>query len=146
MSLRFHYTKFPRGVYFPVLDISVADPHGGNPGFIYKVIVDSGASGCIFHAGIGESIGLDIKSGRKLPLLGVTEGKGEQYLHQVIIDIEGRLKILSEVGFSYDLNFPFGLLGEREFFDVFRICFDLSRKEFELFPKYRQSKKWTTSD
>lgn len=39
MSLRFHYTKFPRGVYFPVLDIAVADPHGGNPGFIYKVIV-----------------------------------------------------------------------------------------------------------
>lgn len=146
MSLRFRYSKFPGGIYFPVVDIAVTHPQKSNSAFTYtyKAIIDSGASGCVFHAGIGESIGLDIKSGRRLSLAGVTEGRGEQYLHQVIIDIEGQLKILSEVSFSYDLRFPFGLLGQREFFDVFRVCFDLSRQEFELSPKYRHRDKWTS--
>src|SRR3990167_3435017 len=137
MTIRFRYTKFPPNIYFPVVDLIVTNPATKIPSPAYKAIIDSGASGCILHASIGEFIGLDIKSGKRLSLKGVTEGGGEQYLHQVVLDIEGQLQILAEVGFSYDLQCPFGLLGQREFFDVLKICFDLSRKQFEILPKHR---------
>lgn len=144
MSIRFRYTKFPPNIYFPVVDLVVIHPRKNIPSPQYKAIIDSGASGCIFHASIGEFIGLNVKSGKKLPLKGVTEGAGEQYLHQVILDVEGQLSILAEVGFSYDLHYPFGLLGEREFFEVLKICFDLSRKEFEITPKHRRQERFTS--
>ena len=38
----------------------------------YEVLLDSGADYCIFHAGIGEVIGLDIKSAKRMIFLKVS--------------------------------------------------------------------------
>ena len=100
----------------------------------YTSLVDSGASLCIFHAAIGEKIGLNIQSGRKGILKGVTVGTGVQFIHEISL-VCGSHSFNTEVGFSYDLDMPWGLLGQQGFFDKFRVCFDKSKSEFEITPK-----------
>ena len=138
--MKFSYERFPPDddpVYFPTLKVTVINPKTKKPYLDYKVLVDSGAVAPVFHAWVGEAIGLDIKKGKKLRLLGVTTGKGEQFVHEVDIIVGGN-EIKLEVGFSYNLKFPFGLLGQRGFFEKNRICFDLPVGDFEINPKTRK--------
>lgn len=138
--MKFLYERFPPDddpVYFPTLEIKVINPDTQQISKNYKVLVDSGAAGCVFHAFIGEDIGIVVPSGIKRPLRGVTKGNGECFLHEVTIDVGGN-KIDLEVGFSYDLRFPFGLLGQKGFFEKNRVCFDLLVGDFEINPKERK--------
>ncbi len=135
--MKFLYERFPPDddpVYFPTLKIKVVNPRNGQVSKDYKVLLDSGAAGCVFHSFIGESVGIDIKSGVRRPLRGVTEGKGEVFMHKIILEVGGK-KFDIEIGFSYDLKFPLGLVGEKGFFEKNRICFDLPVGDFEITPK-----------
>lgn len=49
---------------------------------------------------------------------GVTSKEGEVFYHTVVVSLHG-LEVESVVGFSYDLDMPFGLLGQVGFFDSF---------------------------
>ncbi|OGY08355.1 MAG: hypothetical protein A2782_00840 [Candidatus Blackburnbacteria bacterium RIFCSPHIGHO2_01_FULL_43_15b] len=98
------------------------------------MLVDSGASLSVLHAKFGEKVGLDVKSGKKMQLKGATVGMGTQFIHEITMIIGGQSFNL-EVGFSYDLDMPWGLLGQNGFFDKFRVCFDKAKSEFELTPK-----------
>lgn len=136
--MKFKYERFPPDddpVYFPTVKIKVINPRTKETSKDYKVLIDSGAANCVLHAFIGESIGIDIKSGEKIPLYGVTEGKGEMFIHKVTIELGGHEMDIN-VGFSYDLRFPLGgLLGQKGFFEKNRICFDLPVGDFEITPK-----------
>ena len=144
--MKFPYNKYPlekseafpekTSIFYPTLKLTLINPKTKQVFPNYVVLVDSGASACVFHAGIGEAIGMDIESGKKVPMRGITAGKGEQFFHNVILVIEGT-SIENYVGFSCDLKFPFGLLGQEGFFDKFRVCFDSPKKEFEITPKLR---------
>jgi hypothetical protein len=129
---------FPKktSVFYPTVNLTLINSKTKQAFPNYAVLVDSGASHCVFHAGIGEAIGIDVRSGKKAPMRGVTVGEGEQFFHKIVLVIEGN-KVESYVGFSYDLRFPFGLLGQEGFFDKFRVCFDFPKKEFEITPKTR---------
>ena len=136
--MKFSYEKYPSiegaTVLYPTLNVGLVNPKTKKTISAYKVLVDSGAAGCVFHGLIGEVIGLDVTSGEELPMSGVTKGNAKQYLHPVIIEIGGN-KIDLVVGFSYDLSFPFGLLGQLGFFEKFRVCFDQPVGDFEITPK-----------
>ncbi len=138
--MKFSYERFPPDddpVYFPTLKIKITNPANNKTSQDYKVLVDSGAASSVFHAYIGESIGFNITSGEKFPLSGVVEGKGEIFMHSVSILIGG-IYVDLNVGFSYDLRFPLGLLGQRGFFEQNRVCFDLPVGDFEINPKIRK--------
>jgi hypothetical protein len=47
-------------------------------------IIDSGASGCLFHASIGRAVGLDIEKGIVAETLGVT-GPSKLFLNDITI-------------------------------------------------------------
>ncbi len=99
----------------------------------YSALVDSGADFCIFDAEIGEALGLDVKSGEK-EIFGGIQGKGgaEAFFHKVGLNIGG-WGYNATVGFSYDIaKFGFGVLGQKGFFDIFTIKFDLLKEEIEL--------------
>jgi len=142
--VKFQYNQYPlyptkafpdkKSIFYPTFNLTLINPKTKQVLPNYMVLVDSGASNCVFHAGIGEAIGIDIKSGKKAPLRGVTTGEGKQFFHEVTLVIKGN-KVESYIGFSYDLKLPFGLLGQEGFFDKFRICFNLPRKEFEITQK-----------
>ena len=140
--MNFKYSKFSAQpseafpnlteVWRPVIPVKIVHK---DKEFGYLALVDSGADFCIFHASIGELLGLSIKSGKTSPLYGVTSGKGEVFYHQLELEVGG-WKIKSKVGFSYDLSYPLGILGQKGFFEFFSIVFDFKKKIVDLRPKY----------
>lgn len=113
----------------PVIPIEIIH---NNHSVHYEVLVDSGADFCIFDAQIGELLGIDITSGEKQEVWGIT-GIGEPYyIHPVTIKIGG---------WPYEINAGFlpaiarmgyGVLGQKGFFDIFVVKFDLLKEEIEL--------------
>ena len=97
----------------------------------YYGLIDSGADLCLFHAKIGEIIGLNIKSGKQTKLFGL-EGKAVAYFHNITINVGG-WEYGCHAGFSYDVkDMPYGLLGQKGFFDRFIVNFDFDKEYIEL--------------
>lgn len=99
----------------------------------YTALIDSGADFCIFDAGIGDYLGLDVKSGAREIFGGIQErGGAEAFFHPVIINIGG-WNYKTIISFSYDIaKHGFGVLGQKGFFDIFVVKFDLLKEEIEL--------------
>ncbi len=122
--MKFKYSKFPaqsseafpeiKEVWRPVIPIKIINK---TKEYGYLALVDSGADFCIFHGEIGELLGIPVNKGRTSPLFGVTSGEGF-------------------VGFSYDLKYPLGILGQKGFFEFFQVMFDFKKKIVDLRPKY----------
>ena len=54
------------------------------------------------------------------------------YLHQVNLEIGG-IQFKTDVGFSYDISDRgYGIFGQKGFFDLFSVKFDLQKEEVEL--------------
>ena|SRR3989344_5577930 len=104
--------------------------------FDYAALIDSGADFCIFDAGIGEALDIDVKSGRKITFSGIQDAGGAQaYVHEVTIVIGG-WEHKTMVGFSYDIaSDGYGILGQKGFFDLFIVKFDFLKEEVELTPR-----------
>jgi len=143
--MKFPYSKYFLGrpsrlfgsyVEYPTVNIDLINPSNGRIATNYIVLVDSGAAMCVFHANIAESLGIDVESVIPMPLRGVGPFPGKHFVHTIELVLGGHHTIL-EAGFSYDLNIPFGLLGQKGFFEKFRICFDLPKRDFEIVPKER---------
>lgn len=141
--MKFRYVKFPlqqRSDFFgnsilkPIIPIKIAHKDAAVK---YAVLIDSGADFCIFDAKIGEYLGLQIKSGIREIFGGIQEkGEAEAFLHEIIINIGG-WDYKTTIGFSYDIaNHGFGILGQKGFFDIFVVKFDLLKKEIELKPRH----------
>lgn len=139
MILKFPYRKFPRDpnevfsgkeqVKRPVIPIKVKYK---NNEIDYLVLIDSGADFCIFHADIGDVLGISIKKGKKLEFFGIIGDKEEAFFHEVTINVGGYDKKLF-CGFSYQFNkMPYGILGQKGFFDLFEIKMDYQKNRIEL--------------
>jgi len=106
---------------------------------IYDALVDSGADFSIFHAEVGEALGLDVPSGDKRYFAGVEKSNGkvgaEAFLHKITISVQGfgvhEIKTL--IAFSYDINDNgYGILGQKGFFEHFPVKFDYKKATFEI--------------
>ena len=99
----------------------------------YAALIDSGADFCIFDAEIGENLGLNVRSGKKEQFGGIQEiGGAEAFLHEVVLNIGG-WDYKTIISFSYDIaKWGYGILGQKGFFDIFKISFDYRKEEVEL--------------
>ena len=132
--MKFPYYKFREGVTRPVIEIEVSS---NNKTLRYFSLIDSGADMNIFHADVGYALGIDIESGRKGYVAGITQGESQvHYTHQVILSVGG-WKYETTVAFMPSLSKNgHGLLGQRDFFNLFkRVSFDFNKKEIELVQK-----------
>ena len=95
----------------------------------FEAIVDSGSPWCLFHAQIGESIGIRVDTGQRGSLGGVLAGaSSDVYFHQVkLVFLGGMVDTIA--GFSHDLSLA-AILGRQGFFDNCTVSFDPSRSEF----------------
>ena len=102
----------------------------------YDALIDSGADFCIFDASLGESLGLDIRSGTEIAFGGIQQrGGATAYLHHLQIAVGGH-GYTTIVGFSFDIaTHGYGILGQKGFFDMFLVKFDLIKEEIELKPR-----------
>lgn len=137
--MKFSYFKLPleeRSEFFgtnvlrPIIPIEIG--YEGRP-IRYNALVDSGADFCIFDAEIGELLGIDVRSGKVETFGGIqSAGAGKAYLHSVVLDIGG-WRYKTAVSFSYDMApHGHGILGQKGFFDIFIVKFDLGKEEIEL--------------
>ncbi|MBI4099896.1 retropepsin-like domain-containing protein [Candidatus Microgenomates bacterium] len=138
--MNFRYRKFPvdknncpfpnkNSSLRPVIQIDFSTPKGN---FGYYVLIDSGADYCIFHATIGEELGLDIKKGALLIFFGTSGEPQRAYFHKVTFKIGGH-EHTCMVGFSYDMEkLAYGLLGQEGFFDQWIVKFELCKENVEL--------------
>lgn len=90
----------------------------------FEALIDSGASRCIFHASLGQAIGLDILKGEVEETVGVSGKPTPTYLHNVSLYVMGGI-IKVRAGFTDQLPLG-GLLGRIGFFEHFKITFDPS--------------------
>ena len=129
--MQFDYKKIAPGVLRPIIPIELL--HKGNV-LRYEVLVDSGADACIFPAEIGELLGIDVASGKKDSVTGITGVPQTYYLHPLSIRI-GVLAYVIEAGFlPHMADLGCGVVGQRGFFDLFRVVFDLQNERIELHP------------
>ncbi|MDO8728383.1 MAG: retropepsin-like aspartic protease [bacterium] len=100
----------------------------------YEVLIDSGADICLFDQSVGEAIGIDVKMGKVRELFGVGGKASLYYLHPVTIKV-GKWEFKIEAGFMPDVSgkvMPYGIVGQKGFFENFIVKFNLSKGEIEL--------------
>lgn len=127
-----HNCPFPNKKYAlrPVIQIDLESPTKGN--FSYLVLIDSGADYCIFHASIGELLGLHIVSGVPLTFYGTSGEPQKAYFHKITFKIGGKSHT-AEIGFSYDMEkLAYGLLGQDGFFDTWNVKFECKKENVEI--------------
>ncbi|MEN9614286.1 MAG: hypothetical protein RLZZ347_593 [Candidatus Parcubacteria bacterium] len=129
--MKFQYKQYGQNTLRPVVPIRLKN---GDLNIGYEVLVDSGADLCIFDAEIGEAIGIDIQSGKMKEVFGVGGKASVYYLHKLDIEVGGWSYTI-DAGFMPDVAgrvMPYGLVGQKGFFDNFVVKFDLIKGEVEL--------------
>lgn len=97
----------------------------------YDVLVDSGADMNIFDWDVARTLGIHVESGDPANLYGVTGISQEFYIHDVVLRV-GRYRIPTKAGFAKLPNHGYGVVGQRGFFDQFKVTFDLPDEELEI--------------
>lgn len=130
--MKFRYKKFGVAVR-PVIPIKLSSSKLPE-GLWYEVLVDSGADICIFHADIGEALGIEVKKGKPQEVFGIGGKASVYYLHNVTISVGGWPHEI-EAGFMPNVSghvMQHGVVGQKGFFDKFTIKFDLLKSEIEI--------------
>jgi len=97
----------------------------------YEVLVDSGADICIFDLEMAELIGLDVEKGDKVFFAGVTGTQRVAYVHDIKINVGGHT-LKTRAAFAALPAQGHGFVGQRGFFEFFRVIFDYQKTRVEL--------------
>jgi len=136
----FRYRKFlvdPDNCLFPAKKSSIRpviqiDLDSLSGTFGYLVLIDSGADYCMFHAKVGEQLGLDITKGLPLTFYGTSGEPQKAYFHKITFKISGH-EHTCMVGFSYEMEkLAYGILGQDGFFDQWIVKFEYHKENVEL--------------
>ena len=129
--MKFKYKQFGLDILRPVIPIEIEYNNLVTP---YEVLVDSGADICIFNSQIAEVLEIDVLKGIKSQINGITGFPEDIYIHTIHIKL-GSKHYKIDVGFIRISNTSYGVLGQKGFFDKFKVSFDLKKKEIELKPR-----------
>lgn len=116
-------------IYRPYIPIMFSFAHQITPRAI-NCLVDSGSDINLFPAEVGEQIGIPIKKGRLVPVLGIGQKEVIAYRHNVKLYL-GATNFLTDIDFCFEQRTP--LLGRIGFFTGFkRVSFREPEKTLEL--------------
>lgn len=127
--MKFPYQIF-RGSYYPIIPIVVT---GNGKNVNTSCVVDSGASISIFQGGVARLLGIDMEAGEKRVFQGAS-AKLIGYIHKVRMAVAGE-EIDCTVAFSDELSTSFNLMGRRDVFGHFKVCFDETEKSVDFIAK-----------
>jgi hypothetical protein len=96
-------------------------------------IIDSGADFCTFPLVFAVHLGLDPRQARRFSTAGIGSLSVPAFLWDVTIDLRGIAQFPLQAGFSQGLDhLGGGLLGQRGFFERFKVAFDLPKEVFQI--------------
>ena len=127
--MRFPYIQ-ERSKFLPIISLQIKSKVKVD-WITFDAFVDSGASYSIFKAEIGDILGLEMEKGNKIL---ITVGNGSLivvYIHRLIIQIDDE-EFEAEIGFSKQLGIGFNIIGRKDIFERFKICFDEKEKVVEF--------------
>jgi hypothetical protein len=128
--VKFRYAR-SEDILRPVIPIALHHDAGVTD---YEVLIDSGADVNVFAYQLGEYLGIDVASGTSSTLVGIAGKPEEFYLHPIKLEVGGQV-LMVEAGFAKSMDQkPYGIVGQRGFFDQFRVTFDLPAEVIELTP------------
>ena len=133
-SLEFPYTLY-RGSYVPAIPLHIQ--HVGR-WFRVWAYVDSGATYSIFAKHVATGIGIDLGNAVQRFII-VGDGS---FIPASFVKLAMRIsdfELEGEIGFSDRLGIGFNLLGRKDVFENFRICFDDSKKVVSFHQNNEQS-------
>lgn len=127
--MKFPY-RFYEGRFLPIISLRLS----GKEGWIaVKAFVDSGASYSLFPTDIAEVLGIDVEKGELSEMIVGDGNVLKVYLHQIKVSIAGK-EFMATIGFSKGLGVGFYILGTRDIFDNFKVCFNQKEKYVEFIP------------
>ncbi|SRR5258708_24097803 len=130
--MKFNYKKYSPTIFRPVIPI-ILEHRGVKVG--YEVLVDSGADLNILDAEIADILGINLISGEKSEVSGITGSSEPFYIHRITLIVGGCKCENIRVGFLKNIGqYGYGVVGQNGFFDLFTIKFDLLKKEIEIKP------------
>jgi len=108
-------------VYRPLIRINISARSGGE-NMTIDAMIDSGTDSTVLNADIARAIGIDLSKCSRIKLGGI--GSTEGYLSNVVVKVPD-FKVVMDVPVAFAENPPFdGLLGQRHFFQRFKITFE----------------------
>ena len=100
---------------------------------IDEALIDSGADWCILDAGLLDI--LKIPKGKRVNFSGIGREKLTGFKSKINLTIADK-ELKTDVIFSGDLGpLSYGVLGQKGFFDNFKVCFDKSQQQLTIDPK-----------
>lgn len=131
--MRFNYKSYDHDILRPVIPIQII--HKSTIVF-YEVLIDSGADSNIFSSDIADIFGIDILQGEEGKVAGITGESRKLYYHYLDLRIGGILYKDVKVGFLREMGeYAYGVVGQKGFFDIFVVKFDLVKKEIDIKPR-----------
>lgn len=128
--MQFPYQEAAPGIFRPIISVRL---HFKETFVIYDALIDSGADRCIFHAGLAEI--LKVPTGKQVKFRGIS-GELLQGAKATIYLALLNWKFKTEVIFSPNLGpMAHGVLGQKGFFDNFKVCFDKQKQQIEIEPR-----------
>ena len=116
-------------VYRPIVEIKISQKNSSREVPVLAMI-DSGTDGTVLDANIAEVLGIDPAKCRKVKLGGI--GSVEGFLSIVHLSLPD-LKATMDIPIVFAHNLPMeGLLGQRHFFQRFKIRFEKDKNKFYL--------------
>ena len=97
----------------------------------FLALIDSGASDTLLHSQIGEELGIDTSSGEYIELQGVG-GVVAGYRHKIGLRLAGEKQVRQIECVFASLQGVDALLGERGFFENYRVVFELYKNTFSV--------------
>ncbi len=109
--------------------VAVRLQYGGNY-YDTMGLIDSGADSSLFNEQFASVLGLDLSQGQTGSSLGLG-GTAPVVYFGIFLTVRGK-RFSANVGFTKGIGPQFGLLGRRDFFQVFLVGFDQPSQQFFL--------------
>lgn len=125
MKRQYSY-KFKRFNFFPLVDIVSSC----NKKSIHTTaLVDSGATYSVFRPEFAKYLDIELEQGKKIYLEGIG-GRILGYLHTIDLNLyQDKDKHKIKIVFSPELKISFNLIGQDNFFDLYKIIFERKNKK-----------------
>lgn len=130
----FPYTTTPNSNPRPIVKVQVSSLDGEYVRYPY-MLVDSGADITVINIELEELLGVDLKNCKVSEITGVGGAKLKAYQTRLHIRLQDNSTI-SDVVFAELTEKGYGMLGQKGFFEFYKITFNGGKKKFSIESPY----------